>query len=237
MFSYERIQTNLKRSKPPLSEHAFLHQIAAEECIASLSALSIHPASILVLGHFPAIDTLKESYPNATYHVLDGFTSNLEDLQKYDLIISIGQIQWLNNPEDYLTQVRHILNELGIFYAVFPGEDSFKEVHKALVQAEMQLINGAHQRMIPMISASDALTLLQHTKFTNPLVHVVSIELQHDTVVDLLKDLKHMGGGNPFKAKATITPKRLFALANQHISSNFAYIESTVDLVVMIAHA
>lgn len=237
MFSYEKIQTNLKRSKPLLTEHAFLHQIAAEECIASLSELSINPTSILILGHFPAFDTLKESYSNATCRVLDGFTTNLEDLPIYDLIISIGQIQWLNHPEDYLNQIRSILNEHGVFYAVFPGEDSFKELHKALVQAEMKLINGAHQRMIPMISASDALTLLQHTKFTNPLVHVVSIELQHDTVVDLLKDLRNMGGGNPFKAQATVTPKRLFALANQYVASNSTYIESTVDLVVMIAHA
>ena len=126
MFSYERIQTNLKRSKPLLSKHAFLHQIAAEECIASLSPLSIHPASILILGHFPAIDTLKESYRNATYRVLDGFTPNIDDLPKYDLIISIGQIHWLNNPEDYLNQVRNILNHKGVFYA-FPGEDSFTE--------------------------------------------------------------------------------------------------------------
>lgn len=237
MFSYERIQTNLKRSKPLLTEHAFLHQIAAEECIASLSALPIHPASILILGHFPVIDTLKESYPYATYRVLDGFTPNLDDLPKYDLIISIGQIQWLNNPEGYLNQIRSILNEQGVFYAVFPGEDSFKELHKALVQAEVKLTKGAHQRMIPMISASDALTLLQHTKFTNPLVHVVSIELQHDTVVDLLKDVKHMGGGNPFKAQATVTPKRLFALANDYIASDSTHVESTVDLVVMIAHA
>lgn len=237
MFSYERIQTNLKRSKPLLSDHAFLHQIAAEECIVSISELSIHPDSILILGHFPAIDTLQKNYPHATYRVLDGFTPNLDDLPKYDLIISIGQIQWLNNPADYLNQVRSILNHKGVFYAAFPGEDSFKELQKALVQAEIKLINGAHQRMIPMISASDALTLLQHTKFTNPLVHVISIELQHDTVVDLLKDLKHMGGGNPFKAQATSTPKRLFALANQYIASKSTYIESTVDLVVMIAHA
>lgn len=235
MFSYERIQTNLKRSDPFLSEHDFLHQIAAEECIASLSELSINPTSIMILGHFPGLMALKENYPNATYHILDGFHPNLQDLPKFDLIISIGQIQWLNDPVDYLNQARTCLHAQGVFYAVFPGEDSFKELHKALVQAEMKLINGAHQRMIPLISASDALTLLQHAKFTNPLVHVVSIELHHDTVVDVLKDLRHMGGGNPLSSPATSTPKRLFALANQYISSQSSHVETTVDLVVMIA--
>ncbi len=237
MFSYERIQKNLKRYQDRISDHDFLHQIAAEECLASLIELSMKPASVLILGHFPLLESIKKIYPDASYRILDGFHPNLQEPQKFDLIISIGQIQWLNDPQGYLFQVQSLLNKHGVFYAVFPGEDSFKEIHKGLIQAEMKLINGAHQRIIPMISASDALNLLQAIKFTNPLVHVVSIELHHDTVVDLLKDIKAMGGGNPFDAPATVTPKRLFALANQYVAINSHHIESNVDLVVCMAQA
>lgn len=238
MFLYETIQKNHARFAAHLSEHDFLHRIAAEVCIASLSELLLTPTSILILGHFPLIDTLKQAYPTATYQASDDFHPDLHVAGKYDIIISIGQLQWINEPQDYLSQIRNALNEKGTFYAVFPGDDSFKELHKALVQAEMKLTNGVHQRMIPMISASDALNLLQHTKFTNPLVHVVSIELQHNTLIDLLKDLRHMGGGNPLQDQATFTPKHLFATADQYARrQDSSYIESTVDLVVMIATA
>lgn len=237
MFSYDRIQTNLKRYAPYLKDNDFLHQIAAEECIASLSELSFQPSSVLILGHFPDIKALKKSYPNAKYTVLDGFHPDLSNLERHDLIISIGQLQWLNDPLDYLGQLRNLLNEGGVFYGICPGEDSFKELHKALIQAEMKLTNGAHQRLIPIISANDALNLLQAAKFKNPLVHVVTVELQHDSVVDVLKDLKHMGGGNPLQVPATTTPKHLFALANQFATKDSSYIETTVELIVMIAQA
>jgi NADH dehydrogenase [ubiquinone] 1 alpha subcomplex assembly factor 5 len=131
-----------------------------------------------------------------------------------------------------------MLNSDGVLYGIFPGEDSFKEVHKALIKADMILSKGAPQRIIPMISASDALNLMQAAQLGNPLVHVVSLELQHNTLIELLNDIRYMGAGNPFSDRSGHrTPKKLFALADFHLKGRHPYIESTVDLVVMIGRA
>lgn len=238
MFSYETIQRNQARFSTRLPDHDFIYQVAAEECMASLSELSLTPSSILILGHFPLLETLQMTYPSASIDYRDGFEPNITSETSYDIIISIGQLQWINDPLSYLTTIKTMMNSNGVFYGIFPGEDSFKEVHKALIKADMTLSKGAPQRIIPMISASDALNLMQAAHLGNPLVHVVSLELQHNTLIELLNDIRYMGAGNPFSDRSeNKTPKKLFALADFHLKGRHPYIESTVDLVVMIGRA
>lgn len=238
MFSYETIQRNQARFSNRLPDHDFIYQVAAEECMASLSELSLTPSSILVLGHFPLLEALQTTYPSATIDYRDGFVPDFNTTNTYDIIISIGQLQWINDPVSYLKNIKNMLNSKGAFYAIFPGEDSFKETHKALIKADMTLTKGAHQRIIPMMSASDALNIMQVANIGNPLVHVVSLELQHNTLIELLNDIRYMGAGNPLKDKAShMAPKKLFALADFHLKGRHPYIETTVDLVVMIGQA
>lgn len=238
MFSYETIQKNHARFAKRLPDHEFIYQVAAEECIASLSELSLTPASILILGHFPSLETLQTIYAAASIEYREGFNPDINAANTYDIIISIGQMQWINDPLSYLTTLKSMLTSDGVLYGIFPGEDSFKEVHKALIRADMVLSKGAPQRIIPMISASDTLNLMQAANIENPLVHVVSLELQHNTLIELLNDIRYMGAGNPFSDRSGHrTPKKLFALADFHLKGRHPYIESTVDLVVMIGRS
>ena len=238
MFSYDMIQKNQARFAHLLPEHDFIYNVAAEECLASLSELSLTPISILILGHFPLLETLQSTYPSASIDCREGFVPDISTTNTYDIIISIGQLQWINDPLSYLTTLKSMLNSDGVLYGIFPGEDSFKEVHKALIKADMTFSKGAPQRIIPMISASDALNLMQAANIKNPLVHVVSLELQHNTLIELLNDIRYMGAGNPFSDRSGHkTPKKLFGLADFHLKGRHPYIESTVDLVVMIGRA
>jgi SAM-dependent methyltransferase len=238
MFSYETIQKNQARFAKLLPEHDFIYQVAAEECMASLSELSLHPSSILVLGHFPLMEALHATYLSASIDYREGFSPDLNVETTYDIIISMGQLQWINDPLTYLNTLKNMLNSNGVFYSIFPGEDSFKDVHKALIKADMTLSKGAPQRIIPMISASDALNLMQAAHLGNPLVHVVSLELHHNSLIELLNDIRFMGAGNPFSDRSKHkTPKKLFAVADFHLKGRHPYVESTVDLVVMIGRA
>jgi hypothetical protein len=238
MFSYETIQKNQARFAKFLPEHNFIYHVAAEECVASLSELSLNPSSILILGHFPLLDTLQTSYPSASIDYRDGFIPEFKAETTYDIIISTGQLQWINDPLTYLHSLKSMLNAGGVLYGIFPGEDSFKELHKALIKADMTLSKGAPQRIIPMISASDALNLMQAAHLGNPIVHVVSLELQHNTLIELLNDIRYMGAGNPFSDRSEHrTPKKLFGLADFHLKGNHPYIETTVELVVMVGRA
>jgi SAM-dependent methyltransferase len=238
MFSYDTIHKNQARFADFLPDHDFMYQVASEECQASLAELSITPTSILILGHYPGIEALKTAYPTAKIDHYPGFISEPYNEKTYDVILSMGQLQWINDPLAYLKTIKTKLAQNGVFYGIFPGEDSFKELHKALIKADMILTKGDSQRVIPMISASDALNLMQAAHIKNPLVHVVSLELQHNTAVELLNDIRYMGAGNPFRDRAShFAPKKLFALTDFHLKGRHPHIETTVDLVVMIGRA
>lgn len=235
MFSYDTIHKNQARFKDRLSDHDFMYQVASEECIASLSELSITPSSILILGHFPGLDAVRTMYSSAVIDHHTGFVPDLPKDTQHDIIISVGQLQWINDPLSYLQTIKSMMSTGGVFYGIFPGEDSFKELHKALIKADMILTKGAHQRIIPMISASDALNVMQAAHIGNPLVHVVSIELQHNTVIELLNDIRYMGAGNPLSQRAShFAPKKLFSLTDVHLTRHHPHIETNVDLVVMM---
>jgi SAM-dependent methyltransferase len=238
MFSYDTIHKNQARFADYLPDHDFMYQVASEECSASLTELSITPSSILILGHYPGIEVLRTAYPAATIDHQPGFIPQISAETTYDVILSIGQLQWINDPLSYIKNLKTMLAPGGVFYGIFPGEDSFKELHKALIKADMILTKGASQRVIPMISASDALNLMQAAHIGNPLVHVVSLELQHNTAVDLLNDIRYMGAGNPLSERAShFAAKKLFALTDFHLKGRHPHIETTVDLVVMIGRA
>lgn len=237
MFSYDIILNNQKRFQSLFPECDFIFKVAAEECLGSLPELQISPTSILVLGHFPLMSALQETYPDAAIKYKPEFTPLIDTVLSYDLIISVGQFQWINDPVAYLNAIKSILNPKGVFYGIFPGEDSLKNLHEALIKAEMVLRKGASQRTIPMISASDTLSLMQAATFTNPLVHVVSLELHHTTIHDLINDIRGMGGGNPMSNRPKdFAPKKLFSLANSYLTERKGYIESIIDLIVMTGH-
>jgi NADH dehydrogenase [ubiquinone] 1 alpha subcomplex assembly factor 5 len=237
MFSYDVIFQNHRRFQSVFKQHDFIFKVASEECLESLSELQIAPTSILILGHFPLIEQLQQTYPNATINYKPEFNPTLETTSTYDLIISIGQFQWINDPITYLNTIKSILKPKAVFYGIFPGEDSFKALHKALIKAEMVLRNGASQRIIPMVSASDTLSLMQAAAFKNPLVHIASLELHHNTIYDLMNDIKGMGGSNPLSDRPKeFAPKKLFSLANSYLIERKNDIESIIDLIVMIGH-
>lgn len=237
MFSYDTIINNQYRFQSVFHDYDFIFKVAAEECLGSLEELQISPTSILIQGHFPLLPELQQTYPKAIIDYKPGFNSLIEISSSYGLIISVGQFQWINDPVAYLNTIKSILNPNGIFYGIFPGENSFKALHDALIKAEMVLRKGAAQRTVPMISASDTLSLMQIAAFANPLVHVVSLELHHNTIYDLMNDIRGMGASNPLSDRPKqFAPKKLFSLANSYLTQRKNYIESIVDLIVMTGH-
>jgi hypothetical protein len=217
-----------------MSQHDFLFKMAADECLSSLSETNISPQSILILGYFPLMAELGKAYPASTIQYCPNFTSDIHTSQVYDLILSIGQLQWINDPITYLNTFNSILNVNGMLYGIFPGEHSFKNLHEALIQAELTLRNGANQRVIPMISASDTLSMLQISGFTQPLVHITSLELHHHSINELMDDIRSMGGSNPLDQRSKyFAPKALFSLANTLLTKQQHPLKTPVDLITM----
>jgi SAM-dependent methyltransferase len=237
MFDYQVVKQNYQRAKPQIKEHGFLYEIAAQEIMDALSGLNLKPSSVLVLGYFPHVRLLQKQFPLANIAQLDGFVSDLPSNQ-YDAIISLGQIQWMNDPISYVSQLKALLSPGGFLGCVFPGENTFITLRQALITADMRVLGGAHLRVNPTISASDALLFLQSQGFKDPLVHISTVELKHNSIYDLMVDIRNMGGCNATKERRnTFTPKSVFNAVDVLLKAKQGYISTPVDLVVMIGHA
>lgn len=237
MFDYEVVKKNYNRSKPYINNHNFLHEIAAQELIDVIEGLTIAPKNILVLGHFPLLSSLQKQFPDAQIHNEDSFLP-IPPKQQYDIIFSVGQLQWLNDSLEYIKSLKMQLTNNGCFGGVFPGEDTFANLRKAFIHADMAVLNGANMRINPTISASDALQLLLACGFKDPLVHVSGVELKHTSIFDLVLDIRHMGGSVALKdRRKEFTPKKVFESAERHLKRNKDHFYTQVDLVVMVGHA
>lgn len=236
MFDCEVVTKNYNRSKPYINDHNFLHEIAAQELIDATEGLTIVPKNILVLGHFPLLQALSQRFPNAHIENVEAFTTDPLK-QKYDVILSVGHLQWVNAPLEYIINLKNNLNTEGCFGCVLPGEDTFANLRKAFIHADMDVLGGANMRVNPTISASDSLQLLQAAKFKDPLVHVSGVELKHTSVYDLVLDIRNMGGSVALKdRRREFTPKKVFDAADIYLKGNKDHFYTLVDLIVMVGH-
>ena len=114
----------------------------------------------------------------------------------FDLILSAGSLQGVNDLPGALIQARRALRPGGLFLAAFVGGASLHELRHALIEAELLSDKGVAPRMLPMVDAREAPGLLQRAGFINPVVDVAAVMLRFRDPRALLRDVRGMGEGN-----------------------------------------
>ncbi len=128
-----------------------------------------------------------------------------------DVALSCLSLQTLNDPASVLKNYHRLLAVGGVFIASFLGGQSLQHLHQALLTLELSLNAGAHQRVIPMIDLSTALSLLQHTGFTGCVADHDALSFSFKTLDDFRHFLKTLGLQAPLREMAP-TSKRLYHL-------------------------
>jgi NADH dehydrogenase [ubiquinone] 1 alpha subcomplex assembly factor 5 len=122
----------------------------------------------------------------------------------FDLVVSAGSLHWVNDLPGCLLQVRQILQPDGFFIATLIGGDSLHELRACLLQAEADIVDGARQRVSPMIDVRDAGGLLQRAGFAMPVADVDRITVSYDSPLSLLRELRAMGESNALRDAAPL---------------------------------
>lgn len=110
-----------------------------------------------------------------------------------DLVVSVLNLQWCNDIEDVLKQVRRALKPDGVFVAAVLGGDTATELRTSLVAAEMERRGGVGLRASPMMHVADAGSLLQASGFAIPTIDTSFIQVEYDSAVDAMMHLHGMG--------------------------------------------
>lgn len=177
-------------------------------------------------GHFTQL--LRQQYPNANIAVMDcanwlsqdqakrSFSFQIMDTEvlsfpanTFDLIVSNLYLHWVNDLPGYLAQIYRCLKPDGLFLGSLLGQDTLSELRQSLMQAELELCNGASPRVSPFAGLQDIAELMQRAGFALPVIDMETVQVTYRHLVELLRDLQNMGEANALIARRKHIPPRL----------------------------
>jgi len=134
----------------------------------------------------------------------------------YDLIVSVLDLQAVNDVPGFLSRIRAHLRPDGLFLAVALGGASLTELRQAFLAADAAVSGGAFARVAPFIDVKDAGSLLQRAGFALPVADVESHVVRYETPFALFAELKALGAANPLAERpGRPASRRLLAQAAQ----------------------
>lgn len=139
--------------------------------------------------------------------------------RQYDLIVSIFDLQVVNDVPGFLARVRAHLAPDGLFLAALVGGSSLTELREAFLSAEVETSGGAFARVAPFIPLADAGGLLQRAGFALPVTDVETHVVRYATPLALMRELKALGASNPLADRpGRMATRRLLAAASEAYS-------------------
>jgi len=135
----------------------------------------------------------------------------------YDLIVSIFDMQVVNDVPGFLARIRGHLRPDGLFLAAAVGGDTLTELRQAFLAADSELSGGAFARIAPFVPLADAGRLLQRAGFALPVADVETHRVRYDDAFALMKDIKRLGAANPLADRpGRLATRTLIARAAEH---------------------
>ncbi len=131
----------------------------------------------------------------------------------YDLIVSVFDLDVVNDVPGFLRRVRGHLRGDGLFLAAAVGGDSLTELREAFLSADAEIGGGAFLRVAPFIPLGDAAGLLQRAGFALPVSDVEPHVVRYASPLALMRELKALGASNPLadRPDRMATPRLLEA--------------------------
>ena len=132
------------------------------------------------------------------------------DAGSFDLVVSAGVLDQVNDLPGALTLVRRALRPDGLFLAAFVGGGSLPKLRAALRVAEPE---PPAARLHPQIDVRSAGDLLVRAGFALPVADVETLDVGYPDLGRLLADLRGMAATNVLLHRAPMTRGTLAATA------------------------
>jgi len=115
----------------------------------------------------------------------------------YDLIVSIFDVEIVNDVVGFLARLRAHLRPDGLLLAAFLGNATLTELRQAFLEADAEIWGGAVARVAPFIQLGDAGGLLQRAGLKLPVTDVETHIVRYRSPLALMAELKQLGASNP----------------------------------------
>lgn len=222
---FDRSLRRLRRDRAAasLAGADYLHALAADELLDRLSLVKRSFSSALLLGsggnplrrHLQAQGIQTVSADAGRLFAAGGVQCDEDRLpfadRSFDLVISIGVLDSVNDLPGALTLVRRALTPDGLFLAAFAGAGSLPRLRSAMLAAD-GVRETASPRVHPQIDVRAAGDLLTRAGFTLPVADSADVTVRFPSLLSLVRDLRAMGGTNILHNRSR-TPLGRLALA------------------------
>ncbi|MER2520925.1 MAG: methyltransferase domain-containing protein [Bdellovibrionales bacterium] len=112
---------------------------------------------------------------------------------RFDLVISLLSLSSVNDVQGHLLTLKRALRPGGLFMAAMAGGETFADLRSCLMEAELDLCDGAGSRFSPMINMVSASRLLSQAGFALPIVDREFCVLTYSDIFALMHDLRGAG--------------------------------------------
>ncbi|WEK04654.1 MAG: SAM-dependent methyltransferase [Candidatus Devosia phytovorans] len=138
--------------------------------------------------------------------------------ENYHLIVSLLELQAINDVPGYLARLRKHLAPDGLLMVAALGGETLTELREAFLSADIEIWGGAAARVAPMIQVRDAGALLQRAGLALPVADVETHVVRYASPFALMAELKALGASNPLmdRPKRLATPTLLAAAAEAY---------------------
>lgn len=181
-------------------EQSFLFQHMADELADRLSLVSRHFERALLLG--PIAQFAARIFADRPIASQAAPAVNEEKLEfepaSFDLIVSAGTLDSVNDVPGALVQLRRCLKPDGLFLGTLFGAGSLQTLKAAMIRADSAQ-TAAH--IHPQIDLRTAADLLARAGFTLPVADVDVLNVRYRNWQSLIADLRAAGIGNALAGK------------------------------------
>lgn len=120
----------------------------------------------------------------------------------FDLVVSVGILDTVNDLPGALTLIRRALRPDGLFLAAFAGAGSLPRLREAMRAAEEVAGGDAAPRIHPQIDVRSAGDLLTRAGFVMPVADCEGVTVRFPSLLHLIQDLRAMGASNQLASRA-----------------------------------
>ena len=223
---FDRTLRRLRRGRATcnVEEADYLHRLAAEELLDRLSTVRRTFLDVLVLGGRDGglANDLRElgmsvvvaDAGNLLAERADGIQCDEDRLpfgdHSFDLVVSIGVLDSVNDLPGALTLIRRALRPDGLFLGALSGAGSLPRLRSAMTAADAAG-GAASPRIHPQIDLRAAGDLLTRAGFKLQVADSSTVEVRFSNLFRLVGDLRIMGATNILRARSR-TPIGRFGL-------------------------
>ena len=198
------------RAAPRFADHAFLHETMVEGLLDRLDTVTRSFGAALDLGCANGALTaallerkigVTPADAGARFAAAAGGVQCDEDRlpfppESFDLIVSAGVLDTVNDLPGALIQCRRALKPDGLFLAAFLGAGTLATFRDIVRAADAAAGDAMPQRFHPQIDIPAAGDLLMRAGFTLPVADGESLDVRYVSPLSLMADLRGMAATN-----------------------------------------